>query len=181
MGALAGPGALLTVMAAARIPEELLGGLPPVLPASTRVLLLGSFPGVASLTQAQYYAHPRNQFWRLVGACIGEPLAELPYGERLETIARHDVGLWDMIAQCKRVGSLDTAIQEASINPLADFLGQATPALERIGFNGTLSWKLGRHLADHGYRIFKLPSSSPAAAMYSFDQKLVSWRQLFEF
>lgn len=179
MGAFARARALLN-MASTRVPAELLGGLPPVLASTTRVLLLGSFPGVVSLTEARYYAHPRNQFWRLVGACIGEPLADLAYAERLETLARHDVGLWDMIAQCKRVGSLDTAIKEACVNPLADYLREAAPALERIGFNGTLSWKLGLHLADHGYRVFKLPSSSPAAAMYSFDQKLATWRQLFD-
>ncbi|GAA4340017.1 DNA-deoxyinosine glycosylase [Pigmentiphaga soli] len=158
-----------------------LSGFPPVLPGNARILLLGSFPGVASLAQGQYYAHPRNQFWRLLGACLGCDLASLPYAQRVAEVARRRVGIWDVVAECRRVGSLDSAVTEASVNPLARYLREHAPALERIGFNGGLSWKLGRHLADHGYAVYRLPSSSPAAAMYSFEQKLARWRPLFEF
>jgi hypoxanthine-DNA glycosylase len=155
------------------------GGLPPLIPVTTRLLLLGSFPGVISLDQARYYAHPRNQFWRLVGACLGEPLPDMPYPDRLATLARHDIGLWDMIAQCRRVGSLDAAVKDASPNPLAAYLKTAAPWLQKIGFNGALSWKLGHPLAYEGYQVFKLPSSSPAAASVRFEDKLVLWREMF--
>lgn len=114
-----------------------------------------------------------------MGACIGEPLDDMAYADRLATLARHDIGLWDMIAQCRRVGSLDASVKDASVHPLADFLKTAAPALRRIGFNGTLSWKLGQHLRDHGYEVFKLPSSSPAAAAVSFNDKLIAWRAVF--
>lgn len=160
--------------------DPLLSGFAPVLPSDARILLLGSFPGAASLAQSQYYAHPRNQFWRLLGACLGCELAGLPYEERLAQAARHRIGIWDVVAQCRRPGSLDSAVIEPSVNPLARYLHEHAPQLERIGFNGGLSWKLGRHLADHGYAVYKLPSSSPAAAMYSFEQKLLQWRPLFE-
>ncbi|WP_420224435.1 DNA-deoxyinosine glycosylase [Pigmentiphaga litoralis] len=156
------------------------GGLPPRIPSTTRLLLLGSFPGVVSLDQARYYAHPRNQFWRLVGACIDEPLHDMAYADRLATLARHDIGLWDMIAQCRRVGSLDAAVKDASVHPLANYLKTAAPRLRKIGFNGALSWKLGHPLAEQGYAVFKLPSSSPAAASVRFEDKLALWRQMFE-
>jgi hypoxanthine-DNA glycosylase len=160
--------------------SAMLSGFPPVLPKHARILLLGSFPGVASLAQSQYYAHPRNQFWRLLGACLGVDLASLPYAQRLEQASQLGVGIWDVVAQCQRVGSLDSAVTQAAVNPLADYLREHAPALARIGFNGGLSWKLGHHLADFGYAVYKLPSSSPAAAMYTFEQKLAQWRPLFD-
>lgn len=160
--------------------QVMLRGLPPVLDANTRILLLGSFPGVASLVQSQYYAHPRNQFWRLLGACLNDPdLPTMPYADRLRATAAHGVGLWDVVAECRREGSLDAAITEASVNPLATYLRESAPRLARIGFNGALSWKHGQHLGEQGYQVFKLPSSSPAAASLSFDQKLAAWRPLF--
>jgi len=149
-----------------------LSGFPPVLAPDARTLLLGSFPGVASLDMGQYYAHPRNQFWRLLGACLEiEALHLMPYEERLRVAVRHRVGIWDVVARCRRQGSLDAAVTA--------YLKEHAPRLECIGFNGGLSWKLGHHLADYGYRVFRLPSSSPAAAAHSFEQKLEQWRPLF--
>jgi len=159
---------------------DALSGFPPVLPRHASILILGSFPGVASLAQGQYYAHPRNQFWRLVGACLGIDLATLPYAERLGSVMDHGVGIWDVVASCRREGSLDARVTDARVHPLAAYLREHAPGLSRIGFNGGLAWKLGCHLADYGYRVHRLPSSSPAAAMYSFEQKLALWRPLFE-
>ena len=87
----------------------------------THTLILGSFPGVASLAATQYYAHPRNQFWRLVGTVIGEPLHELPYDERVRRVLAHGIGLWDVLAACEREGSLDAAIRNANPNDFASF------------------------------------------------------------
>ncbi|MDX3904470.1 MAG: DNA-deoxyinosine glycosylase [Pigmentiphaga sp.] len=162
------------------LPASPLSGFPPVLAGHTSVLILGSFPGVASLAEGRYYAHPRNQFWRLLGACLGFDLAALPYADRLDAVLERGVGIWDVVASCRREGSLDASVTDARVNPLAAYLREHAPALSRIGFNGGLSWKLGRHLAEHGYRVYRLPSSSPAAAMYSFEQKLAQWRILFE-
>lgn len=180
MGPFAGPGVVQRLTSGeAQVPDSLLGGLPPVLATRTRILLLGSFPGVASLAQARYYAHPRNQFWRLLGACLKQPLAQLDYPQRLQVLHEHGVGLWDVVERCRRQGSLDAAIQQAAVNPLVDYLRRAAPGVERIGFNGALAWKLGKHLEDEGYRVFKLPSSSPAAAAVSFEDKLEIWKQVF--
>src|SRR5689334_13494704 len=96
--------------------SPLLTGLAPVLDAGTRILVLGSFPGAASLAAAQYYAHPRNQFWPLVSHLAGEDLAALPYAARLPRLLAHGFGLWDVLGACEREGSLDSAIRKPAAN-----------------------------------------------------------------
>src|SRR5512140_2730271 len=110
-------------------------GLAPVLGADACVLILGSFPGEASLAARQYYAHPRNHFWRLLGEVLGEPLAELPYRARLATIGRHRVGLWDTIVACERRGSLDAAIRNAERGEI-DRVRHLAPTLRLVCFHG---------------------------------------------
>jgi len=97
----------------------MLQGFPPVVAADTHTLILGSFPGEASLAATQYYAHPRNQFWRLLGTVLEEPLAELAYEERLRRVLAHGIGVWDVLAACHREGSLDAAIRNAQPNDFA--------------------------------------------------------------
>ncbi|QSN62068.1 DNA-deoxyinosine glycosylase [Caballeronia sp. M1242] len=154
-----------------------LAGFAPVGDAHTHTLILGSFPGVASLAVTQYYAHPRNQFWRLVGAVIGEPLHELAYEERLARVMKHGIGLWDVLAACEREGSLDSAIRNASPNDFAVFR-ERFPTLRKVCFNGKTSGKFAPVIAAAGYATLVLPSSSPANAILSFDQKLRIWRDL---
>ncbi|BBO59441.1 DNA-deoxyinosine glycosylase [Mycoavidus sp. B2-EB] len=155
----------------------MLQGFPPVLANDTRVLILGSFPGTASLLATQYYAHPRNQFWRLLGTLLNEPLAELTYAVRLERILTYRIGLWDVLAACQRKGSLDTAIRQATSN---DFSGlqQCAPRLEKICFNGKTAGRFAPVLQAAGYQTLALPSSSPAYAVLSFEQKLRAWREI---
>ena len=153
----------------------LLAGLPPVINENIRVLVLGSFPGAASLAAAQYYAHPRNQFWRLMSAVLEADLVALPYPIRLERLLARRVGLWDVIERCHRPGSLDSAIRNAKSNDFA-FLEQQCPQLKRVCFNGKTSGKLEPVFAAMGYETVVLPSSSPANAQLSFDQKLALWR-----
>jgi hypoxanthine-DNA glycosylase len=153
---------------------------PPVVDASTETLILGSLPGAASLVAGRYYAHPRNQFWRLIGAVIGADLAGLPYDERLTMLLHHRIGLWDVIADAERAGSLDAAIRKHAANDLQKLVA-SLPALRTIGFNGGTASKIGRAqfgpLAER-YRLVTLPSSSPAHAARSFEGKLAIWRQL---
>ena len=93
----------------------MLRGFPPVVAANTHTMILGSFPGEASLDAAQYYAHPRNQFWRLLGTVLGEHgLHEFAYDARLERVLSHGIGIWDVLAACYREGSLDSAIRHRS-------------------------------------------------------------------
>ncbi|MGI4842259.1 MAG: DNA-deoxyinosine glycosylase [Janthinobacterium lividum] len=156
-----------------------LTGLAPVIDAEVRILVLGSFPGAASLAAGRYYAHPRNQFWRLISAVTGEDLASLPYEKRLPRLLAHHVGLWDVLAGCEREGSLDSAIRKPAANDF-ERLRVLCPRLETVGFNGQASGKFAPQFAAAGYRTLVLPSSSPAHMAMSFEQKLEVWRQLAE-
>lgn len=108
--------------------SDLLTGLPPILDAEVEVVVLGSFPSPASLAAQQYYAHPQNQFWRLMGELLGEPLAGLPYAERCAVLLRHRVGVWDVYRHCRREGALDAAIEDPELNDFAA-LRRAAPRL----------------------------------------------------
>ncbi|MBB4615207.1 DNA-deoxyinosine glycosylase [Novosphingobium taihuense] len=154
----------------------------PVVDERTRVLILGSLPGEASLVAARYYANPRNQFWRLLGAVIAEDLVAQPYDERLETLLAHRVGLWDSIGSATRRGSLDAAIREIAPNPLAT-LAASLPDLRCVAFNGAKSASVGApQLAGAGaFERLRLPSSSPAHAALAFDAKLEEWTKLRKF
>jgi hypoxanthine-DNA glycosylase len=156
-----------------------LTGLAPVIAPDTRVLVLGSFPGAASLAAGKYYAHPRNQFWPLISAVVGEDLAAMPYEERLPRLLAHRFGLWDVLAGCEREGSLDSAIRKPAANDF-DRLRTLCPQLEMVGFNGQASGKFAPQFAQAGYRTVVLPSSSPAHMAMSFEQKLAVWRRLVD-
>jgi len=165
------------------VPAELprLQGLAPQVDAGTRLLLLGSFPGVASLQAQQYYGHPRNQFWRLLGASLALPLAEAAYEERLALLREARVGLWDVISQTRRRGSLDSQIREPLASDLLS-LAAGLPDLRAIAFNGGTAARLGlRELGAQAarWRIVCLPSSSPAYTE-SYENKLQVWRLLAE-
>lgn len=161
------------------VPSPTLTGLAPVIDTDVRILVLGSFPGAASLVAAQYYAHPRNQFWPLISAVIGEDLAALPYIERLPRLLAHHVGLWDVLAGCEREGSLDSAIRKPAANDF-ERLRTLCPKLETVGFNGQASGKFAPQFGAAGYRTVVLPSSSPAHMAMRFEQKLAVWRQLVD-
>ena len=98
---------------------ERLFGLPPIADARWRVLILGSFPSAASLAAQQYYAHPQNLFWRIVGEVIAQPLREMDYATRCEAVKGAGIAIWDVFASCTRHGSLDSAIRDAVPNDLS--------------------------------------------------------------
>nr|WP_112863855.1 DNA-deoxyinosine glycosylase [Brevundimonas vesicularis] len=153
-------------------------GFPPVVDAATRLLILGSLPGDASLKAAQYYAHPRNAFWPLIGGVLGEDLAVLPYEQRLARLKARGVGLWDVIASAERSGSLDAAIRSPEAADLRSLI-DGLPALRAVTFNGKLAAKLGRRIIGdvNGVRLIDLPSSSPAHAV-GMTIKASSWSSL---
>ena len=156
-------------------PERLLHGLPPIIDSRARVLVLGSFPSTASLAAQQYYAHPQNQFWRILGAVIGQPLKEMDYAARIVAVQAAGVAIWDVFAACERAGSLDSAIREARPNDLRA-LQESAPALRRICFNGRMAAKRIREVEAMGFEVHVLPSTSPAHAGMSFEEKLARWR-----
>lgn len=143
---------------------------------------MGSLPGDASLAARRYYAHPANQFWRLVGHAIGEDLQSRDYEARLELLARRGIGLWDVIASAKRPGSLDQAIRLAEHNQLARLL-EDFPDLRAIAFNGTTAASAGRRLFGEptpGVALLDLPSSS-AANTSPLEQKALAWSRIADF
>ena len=155
-----------------------LTGLPPVIARTTRLVVLGSFPGAASLAARQYYAHPRNHFWPILSALWGIELPALPYPERLAVLCRRGLGLWDVYAACRRDGSLDTSIEDAAPNDLAS-LPLRAPRLQAIAHNGGESARSMCTTRTLGLPVYRLPSTSPANASWSFERKLQAWREVF--
>jgi hypoxanthine-DNA glycosylase len=156
-----------------------LEGLAPVVDAGTRLVVLGSFPGVASLQAQQYYGHPRNHFWPILAALWGVDLAAASYAERLAAARAHGLGIWDVYASCERAGSLDSAIRNARFNDLAGLAARA-PRLEAIAHNGGESARAMRQTRLLGLPVHVLPSTSPANASWRFERKLAAWRAVFE-
>jgi len=156
-------------------------GLPPIARADARLFVLGSLPGDASLAAQRYYAHPTNQFWRLLGGAIGEELHALDYDQRLERLAERRVGLWDVIASASRPGSLDQAIRLAEHNRIEHLL-RDFPELRAIAFNGGTAAAAGRKLIGLALNVtlVDLPSSS-AANTRPFAEKARAWAALNQF
>ena len=184
---------------------ERLHGLAPILDAGTRLIVLGSFPSRASLQAQRYYAHPQNQFWKILGALWGLPLQDMNYQERTDALRAHGLGVWDVYASCEREGSLDTSIRNAQVNDFAR-LQAVCPQLAAVAHNGGESFKhapavLGSFrppraaahddvLSDQrvgtgsgpgsarSIASHRLPSTSPANASWSFERKLAAWADL---
>jgi len=156
----------------------------PISDVASRVLILGSMPGKASLRAGQYYAHPQNAFWKILGALFDfEP--DFPYESRIASLREHGIALWDVMQSCVRETSLDSDIEECSIvsNPFADFL-LGHPKIHTVCFNGAKaesSWR--KHVlpqlslaGDIAYH--RLPSTSPANASIGYNDKLKAWEIL---
>ena len=143
------------------------------------MLILGSMPGEASLKLRQYYGHPHNQFWRLLGEVLGEDLRGKNYRGRLAVLKRRKIALWDTLAFCRREGSLDSAIQDERPNRIIPLLRRHR--IKAVFLNGQKARAvfLRHHRGSpHKVKIFTLLSSSPANASFSFKEKLRSWRRI---
>ena len=165
----------------ARIPsvDARLTGLAPVVDARTRLAVLGSFPGVASLRARQYYGHPRNHFWPILSALWRVDLRSMAYEARLAEVCARGLGIWDVYAHCEREGSLDSAIERAELNDLPGLVRRC-PKLEAIAHNGGESARSMHITRALGLPVYRLPSTSPANASWSFERKLAAWRAVFE-
>jgi hypoxanthine-DNA glycosylase len=152
---------------------------PPVVDARTRLLVLGSLPGERSLAEQRYYAHPQNQFWRLISPAAGRDLAALDYPERLAALLSAHIGLWDVVASASRVGSTDAALRDVEGHDIAA-LAATLPDLRAIAFNGGTAFRTGSKqlgTATARYTIVALPSSSPLHTI-GFEKKLPQWEAL---
>jgi hypoxanthine-DNA glycosylase len=154
-------------------------GLAPIARRDARLLVLGSFPSTASLQARQYYAHPRNQFWPILSALWGVELLALPYRERVAQVRRRGLAIWDVYARCRREGSLDSAIEDAMPNDLGGLVARLRH-LAAIAHNGGESARAMRATRALGLPVYRLPSTSPANASWSFERKLAAWRAVFD-
>jgi TDG/mug DNA glycosylase family protein len=164
-------------------------GLPPLVNPQAEVLVLGSFPSVASLARREYYAHAQNHFWRIVGALSGRDLFgddEDRYAARVAAATSLKLAVWDVVAACERVGSGDERIEKAVINDFAALVDE-TPRLRRVCFNGLAAAKLGRPVFEalnaggsRGYEVLVLPSTSPRNARMSLKDKTRIWQRAIE-
>lgn len=149
------------------------------------ILILGSMPGGASLEAQQYYAHPRNLFWLFIAVILKAP-SDLPYQARLQLLLDHKIALWDVLQECVREGSLDSAIKHEAPNDFVNFLN-AHPHIHTVFFNGQKSRKSFKKyvlpsldLIHHPLSFITLPSTSPANASQKYDMKLSKWHQIKE-
>ncbi len=158
-----------------------ISGFPPIENPNAHTLILGSMPGVESLRVGQYYAHPRNAFWPVMGELVGA-YPVLPYAERIQILKSAGIALWDVLASCHRPGSLDANIETASLvpNDFKEFFS-SHPLIRHVYFNGAMAEKCFIQqvapLLEPGSRQYqRLPSTSPAHAALSFQQKLQAWQ-----
>ena len=156
-------------------------GFAPIARRDARILILGSMPGVASLRAGQYYAHPRNHFWPLLGDLLGFDAAA-SYARRVRAVTAARIAVWDVLQSCVREGSLDTAIEDDTLeaNDFAQFFSRYRNVL-RVYFNGAKAEDCYRrhvlpHLEASALDYRRLPSTSPANASQSYRAKLAAWR-----
>ena len=149
---------------------------PPVVGRAPRALILGSLPGEASLRLGQYYGHPRNAFWDLLGTALGEDLRSLPYPRRLARLKARRVALWDIVGSARREGSLDSAIRDERHNPVLDLVRRT--GVRAVYLNGRKAEAAFRRACGGlppGVRVVVLPSSSPANAGVPYARKRAAW------
>ncbi len=160
---------------------ERLQGLPALVAPNTQLVVLGSFPGAASLAAQQYYAHPQNQFWRILATLFQADVEQVrtgSYAFKTAWLLGQGVGVWDVYASCEREGSLDAKIRNPVVNDFAA-LRQRCTGLTAVAHNGAESFRHAHHLQAFGLPVYKLPSTSPANASWSFERKLDAWRSAF--
>lgn len=159
--------------------------LPAVVDFKTRVLVVGSMPGVQSLEKQQYYGHPRNHFWPIIAGILG---VEVPdnYEERIALVRENGIGLWDVIKMCERKGSLDSNIRAEVPNDFEQLFIQY-PQIEAIVFNGTKAFSVFKKHIELDVlstrEVFQLPSTSPVPGRFNktFEQKLQIWSQISKY
>lgn len=166
-------------------PAPRVGSFPPLIDEFCTTLVLGSMPGIASLDATQYYAHPRNAFWPIMASVFGFE-RDAPYDERCAALLQSRVALWDVLRECERRGSLDSAIVDAT-SEVNDFpaLFARYPNLNTVVFNGaksadTFKRRVSRTVVTDARRFVRMPSTSPAHASLTLAEKLVKWREVLD-
>ena len=163
-------------------------GFPPIAAPDTKILILGSMPGQKSLVENQYYAHPRNSFWPIMLKLL-KAGNELTYDERKTLLLKNNIALWDVLKSCYREGSLDSDIDQSTIetNDFKEFFSKHKD-VNAVFFNGAKAEQLFKKnslktldQAQQNLSFFRLPSTSPAHAALTFEQKLLQWEVIKRF
>jgi len=142
----------------------------PIVFNDSEILILGSFPSIDSFEKSFYYAHPRNQFWKILSAMTSYPINNRD--QKIWLLKVSKIALWDMVAQCSRDNSLDSSLEEIEVNDLASFL-EEHPTIIKVAFTGRLAERLFKMHFDYlEIETLYLPSPSSAYAKMSFEQKL---------
>lgn len=151
----------------------------PIINKNTKILILGSFPGVKSLSARQYYAHPQNQFWKILSDILEINLVSMSYKEKVKALLKNGIGLWDMVNSCSRKGSSDTSIRNSRLNDIESII-EKYPNIQVIFFNGHASQKLfiksGCVYSNNRY----LSSTSPAYTA-GYQNKKKRWSEILRY
>ncbi|SEN10171.1 hypoxanthine-DNA glycosylase [Chryseobacterium taichungense] len=160
--------------------QNRISSFPPIIDNNSKILILGSIPGVKSLEKQQYYAHPQNKFWKIIFELFHEEFTE-DYAERIGLLKRNHIALWDVIDSCERKGSLDSEIKNEEANQIEELL-ENHPNIRAIFCNGGKSFKNLQKILGKNFRIpiYQMPSTSPLHTV-SFEKKLDEWKSILEF
>lgn len=158
-----------------------ISSFPPIINNESKVLILGSIPGIKSLEMQQYYAHPQNKFWKIIFELFNEDYTT-DYSERIKILEKHHIALWDVIDTCERKGSLDSEIKNEEANKIGELLHNY-PNINAVFCNGQKSHKnlLKILPKDFHLPIIVLPSTSPAHASLRYEEKLKSWKMVLNY
>lgn len=151
----------------------------PIIDSECKIIILGSMPGKESLLRQEYYAHKRNNFWKIIGDVIGFDLYNSDYSVKKKMLLKHNIALWDVLKSCKRKSSMDSDICDEKLNDF-DNLFKEYPNLKAVFFNGQKAGQYKRKFGKYCSCIFILPSTSPAHASKSYNEKLKIWKEEIE-
>ncbi|KFF10936.1 DNA glycosylase [Chryseobacterium soli] len=160
--------------------QNRISSFPPLIDEQSQIVILGSIPGVKSLEKQQYYAHPQNKFWKIIFELFNEKFTE-DYAERINTLKRNYIAVWDVIDSCERRGSLDSEIRNEEANQIAELL-ENYPNVKAIFCNGGKSYKNLQKILGKNYKlpVMLLPSTSPLHTI-PFEKKYEEWKKILEF
>ncbi|MFY1046710.1 DNA-deoxyinosine glycosylase [Chryseobacterium sp. GP-SGM7] len=160
--------------------QNRISSFPPFIDQQSKILILGSIPGVKSLEKQQYYGHPQNKFWKIIFELFKEELTE-NYDDRINILKKHNIALWDVIDSCERKGSLDSEIKNEKANQIEELLEQH-PNIKAIFCNGGKSYKNLHKILGKNFRIpmYLLPSTSPLHTI-SFERKFEDWKKILNY
>lgn len=161
--------------------ENRIASFPPIIDENSKILILGSIPGIKSLEMQQYYAHPQNKFWKILFEILGEEFTT-DYHEKIKFLHQNHIALWDVIDTCERKSSLDSDIKNEEANKISELL-EKHPNVKAIFCNGQKSFKNLQQILGKNFHlpIFVMPSTSPANAGVPYPEKLAQWSKIIDY